>query len=107
MYDMRELLDKRRNLRRAHLTILLLALTAFTHCGDEAGNGEFDVLDMTPDATDLSEESRAYETPTQDAISGDIVSSVVCPVVAYSECGGDLLGRWNVLGLCPEDGVTV
>ena len=47
---------------------------------------------------DLAEESESDDiAETQNIIEGN------CPVTYYEVCGGDLIGEWSFLSLCPED----
>jgi len=71
---------------------LILALVAVA-CGDSstppvdtgAADSAFDASDTSVDAADTGG-GGAY-----------------CPVVGYSQCGGDLVGTWAFRALCPED----
>ncbi len=43
----------------------------------------------------------------EDVFPGDVIDpSGVCPVLGYEACGGDLLGKWKFLDMCPEDPVA-
>jgi hypothetical protein len=59
--------------------------------GDDAGTLDTGTRDAGDSATDSA-------LPT-DAAPGD----GYCPIVGYSECGGDLIGTWAFRDLCPED----
>jgi len=61
--------------------------------------------------TDASGDSAIDARSTSDATIGDSTGvadvpstdSPYCPVVGYEACGGDVVGRWEIRSLCPDD----
>jgi len=60
-----------------------------------------DLAQDTPDPLDQVETPDADSSP--DTESDLVPQSGVCPVIGYEACGGDLLGTWKFLDMCPED----
>jgi hypothetical protein len=78
-------------------------------CGDD-DRSSLDaaaVSDVTVTADAAVGDATAGDMAAGDATAGDAQGSEeYCPVVGYTPCGGDLIGTWVMLALCPEDPVA-
>ncbi|MBM4352190.1 MAG: hypothetical protein FJ109_00095 [Deltaproteobacteria bacterium] len=95
--------------------------TARTDSGETPGTDMLqelfqESLGQDAEASDIPQTDLAQDTPdpldqleTPDGESSlDTASDVepqsgVCPVIGYEACGGDLIGKWKFLDMCPDD----
>jgi hypothetical protein len=57
----------------------------------------------TPDAPDVQPDPGSQDSALPDAPVDTVEPPGICPVTGYEPCGGDLLGTWKFLAMCPDD----
>ena len=59
--------------------------------------------DARPTEADTTAPDAEADDAEADATTPDAEADQICPVVGYEACGGDVLGTWAFMDLCPED----
>jgi len=102
---------------RAARAVFPIAVLVIAACGSSASSSTGDAIaaidlatppaDAIADATVPSDAGAvvgATDAPVPGGIASDATATVPsCPLAGFAPCGGELLGVWSFVKLCPED----